>query len=97
MLCRKSKTIEYSQSSSRVYRLSAHILLMGIVGVIALYMNGKISIYAFLLILIETIFISTLFISYHADSAEAMQINVLTIEALRNKRIGNQNHNDDLF
>ena len=46
MLCRKSVTTEYSQSSSRVYRLSAHILVMGIVGVIGLYMNGKISIYA---------------------------------------------------
>lgn len=79
MLCKQSSTTEFSQSSSRVYRLSAHILLMGIIGVITLYMNGKISIYAFLLILIETIFISTLFISYHADSAEAIQIILLTI------------------
>jgi len=82
MLCYKSKTTEYSQSTSRVYRLSAHFLVMGIVGVIALYMNGKISIYAELLILVIAVFISTLFISYHADSAEAIQITLLTIEGL---------------
>ena len=94
MLCYKSKTTEYSQSTSRVYRLSAHFLIMGIVGVIALYMNGKISIYAELLILIITVFISTLFISYHADSAEAIQITLLTIEGLyHHNHLG---HNLDL-
>ena len=63
---------------------------MGIVGVIALYMNGKVSIYAELLILIIAIFISTLFISYHADSAEAIQITLLTIEGLYNhNHLGN--------
>ena len=66
------------------------LLVMGIVGVIALYMNGKVSIYAELLILIIAIFISTLFISYHADSAEAIQITLLTIEGLYNhNHLGN--------
>ena len=49
---------------------------------IALYINGNISIYAQLLVLVIAIFISTLFISYHADSAEAIQITLLTIEGL---------------
>ena len=69
LLCRKSITVEYAQSSSRVYRLSAHFLVMGIVGVISLYILGNISIYAEVLVLVGTIFISTMFISYHADSA----------------------------
>ena len=73
---------------------------MGLVGVITLYMNGKISIYAELLILIETIFISTLLISYHSDSAEAIQIILLTIEELhyvRNRGDNQRNHNEDLL
>lgn len=55
---------------------------MGITGVIALYMNGEISIYAEILIFIETVFISTLFVSYHADTAEAIQAIGLVIEEL---------------
>ena len=73
-------TVEYSQSSSRIYRLNAHILIMGLVGLIALYIKGNISIYAEIIIFIEAIFISTLFITYHADAAEAIQIVFLTIE-----------------
>ena len=42
---------------------------MGLTGVIALYMNGEISIYAEILIFIQTVFISTLFVSYHVDIA----------------------------
>lgn len=83
-----------------MYRLSAHILLMGIVGVITLYMNGNISIYAELFILIETIFISTLFISYHSDSAEAIQIILLTMEELyymKNRDKNQYVHKDDLL
>jgi hypothetical protein len=52
---------------------------MGIVGLVALYINGNISIYAEIIIFIEAIFISTLFISFHADSAEAIQIAFLTM------------------
>lgn len=80
LLCRRSITVQYAQSSSRIYRLSSHILIMGVVGIISLFINGNISIYAFLVILVNTIFISTMFISYHADSAEAIQVVLLTIE-----------------
>ncbi len=46
MLCYKSRTTQYSQSTSRVYRLSAHFFIIGLVGFITLFMNGNISIYA---------------------------------------------------
>jgi NADH:ubiquinone oxidoreductase subunit 6 (subunit J) len=45
-------------------------------------MKGKVDIYALLLIWLESLFISTMFISYHADAAEAIQIIVLTVEEL---------------
>lgn len=53
---------------------------MGIIGLISLYLKGKVEFYALIVILVGTIFISTMFISYHADSAEAIQIILLTIE-----------------
>ena len=66
--------MDYSQSTSRAYRLCAHFLIVGIMAIIALYIKGVISLYALLVIMIQTIFIATLFISIHADAAEAIQI-----------------------
>jgi hypothetical protein len=73
---------------------------MGLVGLIALYMKGNISIYAEILILIGAIFISTLFISYHSDSAEAIQITLLVIEELyfiKTRGDQDKDHQQDLF
>ena len=60
--------MDYSQSTSRTYRLCAHLLLMGIMAIFALFVKGSISIYALLVIMIQTLFIATLFISIHADT-----------------------------
>ena len=79
-LCDRSIIMDYSQSTSRAYRLCAHFLLTGIVAILALYVNGNISIYALITIMVQTIFVSTLFISLHADATEAIQIIFLTDE-----------------
>jgi hypothetical protein len=60
--------MDNSQSTSRVYRLCAHFLLGGIMIIFAMYVKGVISSYALIIIVINTIFISTLFISLHADA-----------------------------
>ena len=73
-LCGRSIIMDSSQSTSRAYRLYAHFLIVGIMAVIALYIKGVISIYALLIIMIQSIFIATLLISVHADAAEAIQI-----------------------
>ncbi len=83
--------MDNSQSSSRTYRLCAHLLLAGIVGICALYFYGEISPYALGLVIIICIFICTLFISIHADAAEALQILYLTDEEFNKRRDGN-NH-----
>lgn len=79
-LCDRSIIMDYSQSTSRAYRICAHFLILGIMAIFALYVKGSISIFALLVIMIQTLFISTLFISIHADAAEAIQIIFLADE-----------------
>lgn len=79
-LCDRSIIMDYSQSTSRVYRICAHFLITGIMAIMALYMKGNISIYALLVIMVQSLFIATLFISVHADATEAIQIIFLTDE-----------------
>lgn len=67
-----------SQSTSRVYRLCAHFLMAGIMLIFAMYVKGIISTYALIIIVVNTIFVSTLFISLHADATEAISIIFLT-------------------
>lgn len=55
-LCDKSHILEFSQSTSRTYRLSAHLIIAALVGIIALYIKGTISPYAVLLIMLLVIF-----------------------------------------
>ena len=68
-LCDRSVIMDYSQSTSRAYRICAHFLIVGIIAIFSLYIKGTISIYALLIIMIQTLFIATLFISIHADGA----------------------------
>lgn len=42
--------------------------------IFAMYIKGVISSYALIIIIINTIFVSTLFISLHADATEAISI-----------------------
>lgn len=90
-LCDRSVIMDYSQSTSRAYRICAHFLLVGIMTIFALYVKGNISIFALLVVMIQTLFISTLFISIHADAAEAIQIVFLADEEfIREKKEDNQ-------
>lgn len=73
-LCDRSIIMDYSQSTSRAYRICAHFLLTGIMAIFALYVKGNISIYALIVVMVQTLFISTLLISVHADATEAIQI-----------------------
>lgn len=77
-LCGRSVIMDYSQSTSRTYRICSHFLIMGIMAIFALYVKGLISLYALLIIMVQTLFISDLFISIHADATEAIQIVFLT-------------------
>lgn len=54
--------------------------------ILALYIKGNISIYALLVIMVQTLFIATLFISIHADATEAIQIIFLTDEEFARQR-----------
>jgi hypothetical protein len=72
--------MDYSQSTSRSYRLSAHFLITGVMVMVALYIKGEISINAIFVIILLSLSTSTLFISLHCDIAEAMQIILITDE-----------------
>lgn len=67
-LCRKSILLDGSQNIGRVYRLCAHILLAGIMLIFALYVKGVISLYAIIIIVLNSLFVSTLLISFHVDA-----------------------------
>jgi hypothetical protein len=68
-LCHKSILTEYSQSCSRIYRISAHFFIAALTLLYSIFFTQNSSIYAFLIILIGTLAISTFFISMHADAA----------------------------
>ena len=52
----------------------------------ALYVKGVISTYAIIIIVINTIFVSTLFISLHSDASEAILIIFLVDEELTKRK-----------
>ena len=54
--------------------------------IFALYVKGNISIYALLIIMVQSIFIGTLLISTHADATEAIQIIFLVDEEFARRR-----------
>ena len=76
----KSLLLEGSQSASRTYRISAHFLIAGAVGIFGLYLKGTIAALTILFIIMISLFISTYFVSMHADAAEALIILFLNNE-----------------
>jgi len=73
-LGKESLLSDCSQSIMRTYRISAHILLAGIVSIVGLYLKGTIEPYTVAATFFLGIFISTFFISYNADAAEALML-----------------------
>jgi hypothetical protein len=51
-LCDRSIIMDYSQSTSRAYRICAHFLITALMSIFALYANGEISIYALLVVMV---------------------------------------------
>jgi hypothetical protein len=67
-----------SQSISRSYRICSHLLLAGITGLVNLLLQGKdASLFIVLTVFLFSLFISTLWISLHADATDAMQVTFL--------------------
>lgn len=68
----KSSLTSSSQSSSRIYRLTAHFAVSGIMSILALFVfsdGTEVSISAIAILLLIGMGISTFFISLHADAA----------------------------
>lgn len=88
--CNSSKYCEYltnesmssdgSQSSMRLYRICAHLCIVGTTCIIGLYIKGQVEFYTIIATLILGIFVSTFIISYHSDAAEALLIMFLMEE-----------------
>lgn len=76
-LCGRTCVFDYTQTTSRIYRVCSHAFLTGLMMVVALYVKGSISLSALLFLAIIVLFSSTLFVSFHADVAEAAQMSFL--------------------
>lgn len=76
-LCDNSAAVEAAQTTSRAYRLGAHMLIASITTIIALYFRHKILPTYVLVIIFTSMFISTFFISLHADASEAILISFM--------------------
>jgi hypothetical protein len=80
--CNSAKYCEYfthmsmlhdgDQSALRLYRISAHIFIAGLVSILGLYIKGNIEPYTVGATLIIGMFVSTYIISYQADPADAL-------------------------
>lgn len=74
-LCKEAPASRNSQSNSRSYRICSHLFLAGLVSTINILLQGKeTSLFIALVVFILSLFLSTFFISLHADAAEAIQI-----------------------
>ena len=79
-LCNETMCTDNTQSSMRIYRVGAHIVITTFASIAALLFKGSIEPYFIIITLVFGVFISTFFISYHADAAEALQIMFLMSE-----------------
>lgn len=72
---------EDSQSISRSYRICSHLLLGGVVGLLNFILQGsERSLFVVLVVFVLGLFISTLWISLHADGTDAIQVTFLLEE-----------------
>lgn len=80
--CQSAKYCEYfthvsmlhngDQSTMRLYRICAHILIPGLVSILGLYIKGEIEPYTIGATIIIGMFVCTYIISFQADPAEAL-------------------------
>lgn len=69
-----------SQETSNTYRLAAHFTIASIVGILCIYVKGNIVPTSLFVILFLSIFISSYFISFHADAASAIGVSFVSNE-----------------
>ena len=86
-LVHKSFLMEGSQSASRTYRICAHFLIASATAIFGLYLKGTVAAVTVFVIVCISLFISTYFISIHADAAEAMIILLLQSEEVQLRKI----------
>lgn len=90
----KSTLTSSSQSSSRIYRFTAHFAVSGIICILSMFVfnKGEISLPAIGILLLIGMGISTFFISIHADAAEAILILLLTEEEFGRRETAKASH-----
>lgn len=75
-----SRVMASSQETSNTYRVLSHFTIAGIVGLISLYVKGSIVPMSLLVTIFLAVFISTFFISFHADAASAIAVSLVSNE-----------------
>jgi len=90
----KSELTSTSQSSSRIYRITAHFAIAGLVCILGLFVfnRGEVSITAMGILLLLSLGVSTFFVSLHADAAEAILILLLTEEEFGRRNTSKATH-----
>ena len=78
---------DYSQSCSRIYRLSAHFTIVSITSIIHMLTSPP-SLYTLSLTILLSLVVSTFFISLHPDAAEALQVLYLLDQELMQRKGG---------
>ena len=79
-LTNESMACDGNQSSMRIYRICAHLCIVGTTSILGLYIKGTVEAYTIAAVLILGIFVSTFIISYHSDASEALLIMFLLEE-----------------
>jgi hypothetical protein len=77
----KSKITQNSQGLTRIYRLTSHFAIAGVVCILSFWvlnLGGEVSISAMWILLLLSLGVATFFVSLNADSAEAITILYLT-------------------
>lgn len=59
---------------TRAYRISAYAVLGGLVSILALYINGHISIWGMVFVVFSSYFIINFFVQLHSDASDALMI-----------------------
>lgn len=81
---------DYTQTIMRTFRIAAHVTIAGIVSIIGLYINGSVEPYVVAATFILGVFVSTFFISYNTDSAEALMMMFELEEEFKKRKDSNK-------
>jgi uncharacterized protein YacL len=85
---------DYTQTIMRTFRIAAHVTIAGIVSIVGLYINGSVEPYTVAATFILGVFVSTFFISYNTDSAEALMMMFELEEEFKKRKDSNKTSYD---